>query len=356
MNDNIFDLYVDYLISSFGLTTATGLSAVLEKQISHDMITRMLSGREKTSADLWHTVRPLIRRIENPDGVLIIDGSIPEKPFTDENAVICRHYDHCKGRNVRGINFMACLYHSQNTSLPVGFQIAAKTEYYTDKKDGKEKRPCPIPKNQYCRELPRQAAVSQILFRYVLTDVWFASAENMMFIRHDLEKNFVMPVKTNRKVALSYDDKRQGRYVRTDKVVFRADTPVEIFTEGADFRMLLAKQVFANKDGSTGILYLATSDTALTYGQITAIYRKRWNVECYHKSLKQNVSLEKSPAQTAATQKNHFFASLCGYAKPEMLKVSKNLNHFALKAKIYINALQTPYAELQKLQPMKLSA
>ncbi len=42
--------------------------------------------------------------------------------------------------------------------------------------------------------------------------------------------------------------------------------------------------------------------------------------------------------------------------KLEMLKVSKNLNHFALKAKIYVNALQSAYAELQKLQPMKLSA
>jgi len=103
-------------------------------------------------------------------------------------------------------------------------------------------------------------------------------------------------------------------------------------------------------------MYMVTGDTALTYGQITAICRKRLNVECYHKSLRQNVSSEKSPAQTAATQKNHFFTSLCGYVKLEMLKVSKNLNHFALKAKIYINALQSAYAELQKLQPMKLSA
>jgi len=356
MNDNIFDLYVNYLLSSFGSVTATGLSAVLEQQISHDRITRMLSGREKTSADLWHTVKPPVRRIESPDGVLIVDGSISEKPFTDENAIVCRHYDHCQGKSVRGINFMTSLYHSQNTSLPAGFQIAAKTEYYIDPKDGKEKRRCPVPKNQYCRELIKQAAVNQILFRYVLTDVWFASAENMMFIRHDAEKDFVMPVKTNRRIALSYDDRRQGRYVRTDKAVFRAGTPMEIFPEDVDFPMLTVKQVFVNKDGSTGILYPASSDTTLTYEQITAICRKRRNVECYHKSLKQNVSPEKSPAQTVTTQKNHFFASLCGYVKLEMLKISNNLNHFALKTKIYISSLQSAYAELQKLQPLKIFA
>jgi len=54
---------------------------------------------------------------------------------------------------------------------------------------------------------------------------------------------------------------------------------------------------------------------------MTTIYQKRWKVECYHKSLKQNVSLAKSPTQTEKTQTNHFFAALCGYIKLEMLKV-----------------------------------
>ena len=94
----------------------------------------------------------------------------------------------------------------------------------------------------------------------------------------------------------------------------------------------------------------------MTYEQITTTYRKRWNVEYYHKSLKQNVSLEKSPTQTVTTQTNHFFASLCGYIKLEMFKISNKLNHFALKSKIYINALQSAFAELQKLQPLKLFA
>ena len=356
MSDNIFDLYVDYLLSSFGLTTATGLSGVLNGLISHDKITRMLSGDIKTSADLWHIVKPLIRQIENPDGVLIIDDSISEKPSTDENDIICWHYDHCRGISVKGINFMTALYYVRNTALPVSFQLVAKTEYYTDPKDGKTKRRCPVPKNQYCREMIKQAVLNQIPFRYVLADVWFASAENMMFIKHEVKKDFVMPVKTNRRIALSRDNKRQGKYVRADKTDFRTDTPAEIFLEDADFPMLPVRQVFANKDGSTGILYLVTSDTEMTYEQITTSYRKRWNVECYHKSLKQNVSLEKSPTQTVTTQNNHFFASLCGYIKLEMFKVSNKLNHFAMKAKIYTNALHSAFAEIQKLQLLKLSA
>lgn len=38
------DLYTDYLLSSFGPTTATGLSKMLDSAISHDDVTRFLSG------------------------------------------------------------------------------------------------------------------------------------------------------------------------------------------------------------------------------------------------------------------------------------------------------------------------
>jgi len=31
-----------------------------------------------------------------------------------------------------------------------------------------------------------------------------------MFVKHELQRDFVMPLKTNRKVALSLDNKKQG--------------------------------------------------------------------------------------------------------------------------------------------------
>jgi len=80
-------------------------------------------------------------------------------------------------------------------------------------------------------------------------------------------------------------------------------------------------------------------------------------VKRYHKALKQDASLEKSPTKTVTTRTNHFFASVCGYVNLEMLKISSRLNHhFALKVKLYIKALQAAFAELQKLQPLKLCA
>ena len=75
----LLDIYSDYLISAFGLTTATGLSSLLEGQLSHDRIQRFLASEQRTSNDLWLIVKPHIRAIQQLDGVLIVDDSIAEK-------------------------------------------------------------------------------------------------------------------------------------------------------------------------------------------------------------------------------------------------------------------------------------
>src|ERR1051326_3668708 len=127
MDKQLLDLYTDYLISSLGLTTATGLSVLLEGAISHDKITRFLAGSDFTSADLWQLVKPLVRQIQSEQAVLIIDDSIEEKLYTDESALICWHWDHALGRNVKGVNFLSCLYHAQDLALPVALQLDRKS-------------------------------------------------------------------------------------------------------------------------------------------------------------------------------------------------------------------------------------
>src|SRR4030095_6860226 len=93
MSKELQDLYTDYLISSFGPSTATGFSRLLEGEISHDQVTRFLASSAKTSADLWRLAKPLVRQVESDDGVLVLDDSLEEKPDTDENELICWHWD-----------------------------------------------------------------------------------------------------------------------------------------------------------------------------------------------------------------------------------------------------------------------
>lgn len=129
----------------------------------------------------------------------------------------------------------------------------------------------------------------------------------------------------------------------------------EVWLEGVDFPLVLAKQVFTNGDGSIGILYLVTSDTTLDFGQITALYQTRWKVEEYHKSLKSNLALTKSPTRTTVTQTNHLMCSIWAFVKLELLRVKTNQNHFALKTKLYMAALRTAFEHLQALEPHRLA-
>lgn len=355
MNYQLLDLYSDYLLSSFSATTATGLSRLMDNQISHDQVSRMLNSRRLEPKDWWLMVKPHVRRIQREDGVITVDDSILEKPYTDENEIICWHYDHAKGRTLKGINFITALYQVEDVSLPVAYRLVTKTEPYIDKQ-GKQKRRSTITKNEHYRAMLQQCVRNQIPFRYVLNDIWFASVENMCFVKLDLEKEFVMALKANRKVALSPADKQNGRYQRLDQLDLPEDTLTVIYLAQVPFTLHLLRQVFTNADGSTGVRYLVTSDLTLKADQLPTIFQKRWKVEEYHRSLKQNASLAKSPTRTPTTQTNHFVATLCAFTKLELLKVQTNKNHYALKTQLYVSALQQAFDTLRRLEPVRVAA
>jgi len=156
-----------------------------------------------------------------------------------------------------------------------------------------------------------------------------------------------MALKINRKVALGLEDKHQGRFVRIGSLELDPNTVQPVYIKGVEFPLLLTRQVFKNKDGSSGVLYLVSSDINLTYDQILTIYQKRWEVELFHKSVKSNAALAKSPTRTVRTQSNHFFASIYAFFL-EQLKLEHKLSHFTLRAKLYIYTLKSSFAELQK--------
>ncbi len=311
MKNSLLELYSDYLISSFGQTTATGLSQLLDHTVSHDQITLFLAGTDYTSRDLWSLVKPTVRDIESDDGVLIFDDTIEEKPYTDENEIIAWHFDHCQNRTVKGVNILNCLYVVKGVNVPVAFEIVHK-DRLCDVQTRQHKRQSSLTKNEHLRQMLRVCQQNQLHYRYVLTDSWFSSKENMSFIKVELNKDFIMALKSNRTVTLSQEDKRQGHFVRVDALPLEDNTVLPVYIKGLAFPVMLARQVFTNKDGSSGVLYLAASDCQLTYDRITTLYQTRWNVEVFHKSIKSNTGLDHSPTRTVRTQSNHFFCiDLC---------------------------------------------
>lgn len=350
MDKKDLELYTDYLISTFGYATATGLERMLDGEVSHDQITRFLTKETYTSKDLWMQVKPTVRKLEREEGVLIFDDTVQEKPHTDENEVMCWHYDHSKGRSVRGFNLLNCIYHVDDVSIPVAFELITKPVQFSDLKTKKRKRKSLVTKNELMRQMMTVCVKNQLKFRFVLFDIWYASTENMHCIKETLKTDFVCAIKCNRLVALSEEDKTAKRFTRIENLTWSEGTIFTGWLKDVPFPVKLVRRVYENKDGSTGVLYLACSDTTMERDAILTVYQKRWPVEVFHKSLKQNAALGKAPVRRVTTQNNHIFAALYAVFKLECLKTKHHLNHFALRSKIYLKALQSAYLELQLLQ------
>ena len=350
MNTKHLELYTDYLLSTFGYATATGLERMLDGEVSHDQITRFLSKETYTSKDLWLQVKPTVRKIESDEGVLIFDDTVQEKPYTDENEVMCWHYDHSKGRSVKGFNLLNCLYHVDDVSIPVAFELIKKLVQYSDLKTKKRKRKGLVTKNELMRQMLAVCIGNKLKFRFVLFDIWFSSAENMRYIKETHQKDFVCALKSNRLIALSKEDQVAKRFIRIEELQWSEETIFTAWLKDVPFPVNIVRQVFENKDGSTGILYVACSDTTMKRDAILTVYKKRWPIEVFHKSLKQNAALGKAPVRRVRTQNNHIFTALYAVYKLECLKIKHHFNHFALRSKIYLKALRSAYDELQLLQ------
>ncbi len=346
------DLYTDYLLSSTGPTTATGLSRRLDGALSHDHITRWLGSAQWGSAALWRQAKPLIRQAEAQPGaeefaVLLVDDSVLEKAHTDANELICTHWDHSQQRYVKGLNFVSLLYQAGELALPIAVELVRKTVAVWNAKTQQTRYQSPFTKNEYLQQMLR-IAQQQVAYRYLLADSWYASAENMTLVRA-LGHHFVFALESSRTVALSAEARAQGRFQAVQSLAFPDTHPLRVYLRAVQEAVLVTRQVFTNQDGSQGVLYLVSSDTDLTQDQLTTIYQRRWKVEEYHKSLKQNASMGKSPTKTLTTQANHFLAAVLAYTKLEVLKLKCGLGHFRLKAQLYAVGLKAMYQQLKQL-------
>ena len=339
------ELYTDYLLSAFGAATATGLSAITEGEVSHDQVTRFLSGQDFTSKDLWRQVKSMVRSIESSNGVLIFDDTIQEKAWTDESELMCWHYDHVSGRNVRGINLLNALYHSNGASIPVAFELVKKPIQYCDRVTRQLKRRSEVTKNELMRQMIDTCIRNELKFRFVLMDSWFSATENFEFIANK-GRHLIAALKDNRLIAVTEEERNKGRFVRVEELNIPEQTAVRGWLKGYVKEVLVLRQVFTNKDGSTGRLHLACSDLTCDYDAISTTYKKRWEVEVFHKSLKSNANLAKSPTRTLRTQSNHVFLAICAAFKLECLSIKKSLSPFALCRKLLINATRSAYDEL----------
>jgi len=316
-NGKLLDLYSDYLISAFGQTTATGLATLLDGAVSHDQMQRSLAGEEQTSADLC----------------MIIPSREPSRASTLSPAYIPAKEYRC----------------------PLGSSWFGKRNATPTRKRGRKSFGRTKPRTN----VPRPPATSRAqpdsvpicAQRYLVCfhrKHEFRQTHTQKGVRHATRRQSQSGAECRRQAA--------GTLSASGHTGTGPDETCDCVSGSCRICTPSPQTSLHKRRWLDRLQYLVTSNTTLDGNGIAAIYQKRWNVEPYHKSLKQNASLEKSPTQTVTTQTNHLFAALCGYIKLELLKGDTQLNHFALMSKLYLRALQSAFAALRELNPVQLAA
>jgi len=352
---NLSSIYQDFLISSYGKIEATKFAKVLGKGFSHDRFTKqlLLDGDLDDDKKIWKTIKSFLRDYENENsGCIIVDDMLMHKPWSKVNGTVAWHYDHVSQKMQKGILMLNFHYTDEsNISIPLGHEIITKTEDKWSEQYQKYVKKSMFTKNEIMRDKLKILHFSnQVKYRYVLFDKWFSSLENLVFVNDVLEKIFVTPIKSNRKIALTKEDKDKGNYVNISNVDIEACSSRLIYLEGYKDPINLIKQVVKNGDDDKSVyLYLITNDITLNFQEVLEIYKKRWKIEEYHKSLKQNLHIEHSPTKVEISQRNHIHLTVCGFIKLEKLRLNYKMNHFAIKEKIYIEALKVAYEKVGEL-------
>ena len=194
--------------------------------------------------------------------------------------------------------------------MPVDYRI------YQKEVDGKSK-------NDLFIELLKKAKIRGFSPKYVLMDSWYSRIDNLKFIRSQNWK-FISNLKSNRiiscdRVQMAISDlPLADKQVR--KVWLKAFGPI-----------LVCRVVATNGD----ITYLATNDLSLTnYHKFTNHFEQRWNIEEFHRGLKQTTGIEKCYSIKADSQKTHIFTAFISFTRLEAVRIAKQISWYEQKASI----------------------
>jgi hypothetical protein len=299
--------YVEYLISTPINYTCTNLAEHVEG-ISHDAVSNYLKRGHLTARHLWELVENLID--DSEEATLILDDSVQNKQYSRSIELVKLQYSGAAGGLVKGIGVVN-LVHTNGQDreyYPIDYRIYAKEA------DGKTKN------DHFIEMLTNAISDKQIQAKTVLFDSWYASWQNLKRVQR-LGLTFYTTLKSNRLVSLS----KETGYVHLDEVDWtpeRLKHGVLVKLKKVPFKVKLFKVVAPNGD----VDWVITNDLdeTMTTQVAQEADKLRWQVEEFHRELKQLTGSEKCQCRTSRSQRNHL---ACCYHAWISLKV--HANHFS---------------------------
>jgi hypothetical protein len=290
-------LYTLFLLAEPRYVSCVRLATILE-DVSHDSVNRFLLRELYTPQDLFNEVKGDIILV---GGTLSVDDSVEDKPYRDitKNAFVSYFWSGKHKRTVKGINLITLYYTDvEGHSYPVNFRIY-------DKQEGKTK-------NDYFREMVLEVQQWGLQPEWVTGDSWYASVANLKFLRNE-KVGFLFGVAPNRRVSLEPGHLLQVQDLEVPEAGLMAYLKefgwVKVFC-----------QPFKN-ERRYYIMYQpeVAQLQSLTRSNFLQIHAQHWQIECFHRVIKQVCNIERFYVRTEQAIRNHFYCALRAFVKLQSL-------------------------------------
>lgn len=290
-------LYCTFLRVTSQRYSALSLSEVSPVKLSHDSISRWLVDAKCQPKDVWKEAKP---HVINRSGIIAADETILNKSRSRKIKLVRWQYSGAIHDTIPGIGMLNFLWVNDTGEVcPMDFRI------YEPREDGKTK-------NDHFRELLKLAKRRGVKPKAVVADCWYGSLKNLKCIR-DLGWDWVIGLKKNRSV--NRKEKLEELDIPEDglKVHLRGYGWIHVFR-------------FAAKNGRTR--YFGTNIKDPTRKEVESLVKKRWQIEVFHRELKQTCGLECCQSRTSRAQRNHIALSVLSWIKQADLRKRKQISFY----------------------------
>jgi hypothetical protein len=312
--------YINFLIAAqkvFSSVEASKTHPAKQEAPAHDAYTRLLQRLPPDSDALWQEVEPLVKLVQ---GVLVFDDTTLDKPYASQMALVTRHWSGKHGRVVQGINLISLVWTDGTCRLPCDFRLYDKAQ------DG-------LSKNDHFRQMVKQAQQRGFSPQLVVFDSWYSGLENLKLLRRR-QWPWLTQLKSNRQVSI---DRTGNRAIREILIPMHGRN---VHLKGYGW-VKVFRTVGTNGDAE----YWATSQLNMTLAQAAFHALDAWQIEVYHRGLKQFTGAERGQYRLEISQRNHIGLAIRAFVRLEAHRLRSGMSWFETKTSIIRSAIRLYLAQ-----------